>query len=81
MLRFLNIFELIVDFISEKCEQLVDYVLNLLGSFTSIIQGIIIIVAGILIVIGALTFIKKSIGLIISVVAIAMVAFILWTIL
>lgn len=81
MLRFLNIFELIVDFISEKCEQLVDYVLNLFGSFTSIVQGIIIIVAGVLIVIGALTFIKKSIGLIISVVAIAMVAFILWTIL
>lgn len=75
MTIMLNIFGSIIDFIEEKCGKLVDYVLGLLESFTTIFQALIIVVAGILILIGTIAVIKKSAKLIITVAAILVIVF------
>lgn len=69
----------VLEFIEEKCSQLVDYVLNLFGSFDEIIQALILIAAGILIIFGALSVIKKSAKLIVVLAAILVIVFIVWT--
>ena len=68
-----------LEFIKEKCSQLVDYVLNLFGSFDEIIQALILLAAGILIIFGALSVIKKSAKLIVVLAAILVIVFIVWT--
>lgn len=69
----------ILDFINEKCSQLVDYVLDLFGSFDEIVQALILIGAGILIIFGAISVIKKSAKLIVVLAAILVIVFIVWT--
>lgn len=69
----------VLEFIKEKCSQLVDYVLNLFGSFDEIIQALILLAAGILIIFGALSVIKKSAKLIVVLAAILVIVFIVWT--
>ena len=69
----------VLEFIEEKCSQLVDYVLNLFGSFDEIIQALILLAAGILIIFGALSVIKKSAKLIVVLAAILVIVFIVWT--
>lgn len=69
----------VLEFIKEKCSQLVDYVLNLFGSFDEIIQALILIAAGILIIFGALSVVKKSAKLIVVLAAILVIVFIVWT--
>ena len=69
----------ILDFINEKCSQLVDYVLDLFGSFNEIVQALILIGAGILIIFGAISVIKKSAKLIVVLAAILVIVFIVWT--
>lgn len=69
----------VLEFIEEKCSQLVDYVLNLFGSFDEIIQALILIAAGILIIFGALSVVKKSAKLIVVLAAILVIVFIVWT--
>ena len=69
----------ILDFINEKCSQLVDYVLNLFGSFDKIVQALILLVAGVLIIFGTISFIKKSAKLIVVLAAILVIVFIVWT--
>lgn len=69
----------ILDFINEKCSQLVDYVLDLFGSFNEIIQALILLGAGILIIFGAISVIKKSAKLIVVLAAILVIVFIVWT--
>lgn len=69
----------VLEFIEEKCSQLVDYVLNLFGSFDEIIQALILIAAGILIIFGAISVIKKSAKLIVVLAAILVIVFIVWT--
>ena len=48
----------IIDFINEKCSQLVEYVLNLFNSFSDIIQALLLVGAGILIVFKGFYFAK-----------------------
>lgn len=69
----------ILDFINEKCSQLVDYVLNLFGSFDKIVQALILLVAGVLIIFGTISVIKKSAKLIVILAAILVIVFIVWT--
>lgn len=69
----------VLDFINEKCSQLVDYVLDLFGSFDEIVQALILIGAGILIIFGAISVIKKSAKLIVVLAAILVIVFIVWT--
>lgn len=69
----------ILDFINEKCSQLVDYVLDLFGSFNEIVQALILLGAGILIIFGAISVIKKSAKLIVVLAAILVIVFIVWT--
>lgn len=69
----------VLEFIKEKCSQLVDYVLNLFGSFDEIIQALILLAAGILIIFGAISVIKKSAKLIVVLAAILVIVFIVWT--
>ncbi len=69
----------VLEFIEEKCSQLVDYVLNLFGSFDEIIQALILLAAGILIIFGAISVIKKSAKLIVVLAAILVIVFIVWT--
>jgi Na+/alanine symporter len=69
----------ILDFINEKCSQLVDYVLNLFGSFDKIVQALILLVAGVLIIFGTISVIKKSAKLIVVLAAILVIVFIVWT--
>ena len=69
----------ILDFINEKCSQLVDYVLDQFGSFDEIVQALILIGAGILIIFGAISVIKKSAKLIVVLAAILVIVFIVWT--
>ena len=69
----------ILDFIIEKCSQLVDYVLDLFGSFNEIVQALILLGAGILIIFGAISVIKKSAKLIVVLAAILVIVFIVWT--
>lgn len=69
----------ILDFINEKCSQLVDYVLDLFGSFNEIVQTLILLGAGILIIFGAISVIKKSAKLIVVLAAILVIVFIVWT--
>lgn len=69
----------VLEFIKEKCSQLVDYVLNLFGSFDEIVQALILLAAGILIIFGALSVIKKSAKLIVVLAAILVIVFIVWT--
>ena len=69
----------ILDFINEKCSQLVDYVLDLFGSFDEIFQALILLGAGILIIFGAISVIKKSAKLIVVLAAILVIVFIVWT--
>lgn len=68
----------ILDFINEKCSQLVDYVLNLFGSFDKIVQALILLVAGVLIIFGTISVIKKSAKLIVVLAAILVIVFIVW---
>ena len=69
----------ILDFINEKCSQLVDYVLDLFGSFNEIVQALILLGAGMLIIFGAISVIKKSAKLIVVLAAILVIVFIVWT--
>ena len=69
----------ILDFINEKCSQLVDYVLNLFGSFDKIVQALILLVAGVLIIFGTISVIKKSAKLVVVLAAILVIVFIVWT--
>ena len=69
----------VLEFIEEKCSQLVDYVLNLFGSFDEIVQALILLAAGILIIFGAISVIKKSAKLIVVLAAILVIVFIVWT--
>jgi hypothetical protein len=69
----------VLEFIKEKCSQLVDYVLNLFGSFDEIVQALILLAAGILIIFGAISVIKKSAKLIVVLAAILVIVFIVWT--
>lgn len=69
----------ILDFINEKCSQLVDYVLDLFGSFDEIVQALILLGAGMLIIFGAISVIKKSAKLIVVLAAILVIVFIVWT--
>ncbi len=69
----------ILDFINEKCSQLVDYVLDLFGSFNEIVKALILLGAGILIIFGAISVIKKSAKLIVVLAAILVIVFIVWT--
>ena len=69
----------VLEFIEEKCSQLVDYVLNLFGSFDEIIQALILLAAGILMIFGAISVIKKSAKLIVVLAAILVIVFIVWT--
>lgn len=69
----------IMDFINEKCSQLVDYILNLFNSFGNIIQALILIGAGVLIVFGAFAVIKKSAKLIVVLASLLVIVFIVWT--
>ena len=69
----------VLEFIEEKCSQLVDYVLNLFGSFDEIIQALILVAAGILMIFGAISVIKKSAKLIVVLAAILVIVFIVWT--
>lgn len=78
MLCMLNIFKPIIDFIDEKCGQIVDFVLGLLESFTTIFQALIIIAIAVLVVIGTIAVIKKSAKIIITVAAILVVVFTIW---
>ena len=68
-----------LEFIKEKCSQLVDYVLNLFGSFDELVQALILLAAGILIIFGAISVIKKSAKLIVVLAAILVIVFIVWT--
>ena len=69
----------ILDFINEKCSQLVDYVLDLFGSFDEIVQALILLGAGMLIIFGAISVIKKSAKLIVVLAALLVIVFIVWT--
>lgn len=69
----------ILDFINEKCSQLVDYVLDLFGSFNEIVQALILLGAGMLIIFGAISVIKKSAKLIVVLAALLVIVFIVWT--
>lgn len=69
----------IIDFINEKCSQLVEYVLNLFNSFSDIIQALLLVGAGILIVFGAFAVIKKSAKLIVVLASLLVIVFIVWT--
>lgn len=75
MLVILNIFKSIIDFVDEKCGKLVDYILGLLESFTTIFQALIIVVIGILSLVGIIAIVKKSAKLIIVIAAILVVVF------
>lgn len=78
MLYTLNIFKSIIDFIEEKCGQIVDFVLGLLESFTTIFQALIIVAVAILVLIGTIAVIKKSAKIIITVAAILVILFTIW---
>lgn len=69
----------IIDFINEKCSQLVEYVLNLFNSFGDIIQALLLVGAGILIIFGAFAVIKKSAKLIVVLASLLVIVFIVWT--
>lgn len=69
----------IIDFINEKCSQLVEYVLNLFNSFNDIIQALLLVGAGILIIFGAFAVIKKSAKLIVVLASLLVIVFIVWT--
>jgi hypothetical protein len=75
MLVILNIFKSIIDFVDEKCGKLVDYILGLLESFTTIFQALIIVVIGILSLVGIIAIVKKSAKLIIVIAAILVIVF------
>lgn len=75
----MGLIQSILDFINEKCSQLVDYVLNLFGSFDKIVQALILLVAGVLIIFGTISVIKKSAKLIVVLAAILVIVFIVWT--
>ncbi len=74
-----NIIKMITDFISGKSQEFVDYVLGLFGSFSQIIQALILVVSAILVLIGTIAVIKKSAKLIIVVAALMVIGFIIWT--
>lgn len=78
MLKELNIFQSFINFISEKCSQLVDYVLDFFGAFSYIIQTLILLAAGILVLIGAIAVIKRSAKIIVVIAAILVIASIIW---
>ena len=75
MLVILNIFKSIIDFVDEKCGKLVDYILGLLESFTTIFQALIIVVIGILSLVGIIAIVKKSAKLIIVIAAVLVIVF------
>lgn len=78
MLKELNIFQPIIDFVREKCSQLVDYVLDFFGTFSDIIQALILLAVGILVLIGTIAVIKKSAKIIIVLAAILVIVSIVW---
>ncbi len=78
MLKELNIFQSFINFISEKCSQLVDYVLDFFGAFSYIIQTLILLAVGILVLIGAIAVIKRSAKIIVVIAAILVIASIIW---
>ena len=73
MFRMLNIFQRIFDFVDEKCEQLINFLIETLKSFPSVFQVLFVVIAAFLIVIGTITLIKKSAKLIIVIAAILVV--------
>lgn len=78
MPKLVNIFQPIIDFFSEKSSQLVDYVLDFFGTFSDIIQAIILFVIGILVLIGVVAVIKKSAKLIVVLAAILVIVSVIW---
>lgn len=78
MLKELNIFQSIIDFVQEKCNQFVDYVLDFFGTFSDIIQALILLAVGILVLIGTIAVIKKSAKIIIVLAAILVIVSIIW---
>lgn len=73
MFRMLNIFQRIFDFVDEKCEQLINFLIETLKSFPSVFQVLFVVIAAFLIVIGTITLIKKSAKLIIVIAAILVI--------
>ncbi|MBQ8293004.1 MAG: hypothetical protein IJX78_04245 [Bacilli bacterium] len=74
----LNIFQPILDFITEKCNEFVDYVLGLFSSFSDIMQALILLAGGVLVLIGIVAVIKKSAKLIITIASILVIISIVW---
>ncbi len=73
MFRMLNIFQGIFDFVDEKCEQLINFLIETLKSFPSVFQVLFVVIAAFLIVIGTITLIKKSAKLIIVIAAVLVI--------
>ncbi len=73
MFKMLNIFQRIFDFVDEKCEQLINFLIEILKSFPSVFQVLFVIIAAFLIVIGTITLIKKSAKLIIVIAAVLVI--------